>query len=302
MTLVPEWAISQRAFNEMPSLLARTLANCLFWYQIAENEVEGELAVWKTGRDLSVVLGIKPRTVNAHQKQLAKLGYWRIVRKSRPGYNSPSPVNWLIPTPKSLHLLEEAGRLAEQQRTNKATKQGGSKAPKADVQMSVRLTDLSLPSLPSPATPFSFTPGEKAKAKAKTKSSGGSGKKTGEEAPAEIKVYVNGFQERLVDKGLTPWDLSTPFTWQHGESFYRRMEAHGLTAAEIDLWTDALLDWWSGILAKLPHKYQAYPGNFGRPSPMALGEEADLVVGILAQMQAPKPKPDPLLYGKKYKF
>lgn len=284
MTEVPSHAIHKAACRSgVPPLLAATLAECLYWYQKAKHSLKGERAVWKTGKELQEVLGIASRTGNEHLKKLSRLGYWTIHRYPRPGFNSPSPVNWLIPTDKAKALINDARNIVESQAvTSKRKRKGLSSGDENDLQMSVPLTVLSASPASSPATAFTFpgTEGSKSNSSSKTP------KKAGEDASKEVRALIQHCQKRFVTHSQPTWDLTSKFTWSHLQTIYAMMISKGIAPEKVIPHMDVLLTYWDGFIGHLPKKYQSSPHNVGRPSPFALGEEADLLVDIVLAWEA----------------
>ena len=303
MTDAPNHAIFPHAVQSVgDALLAHTLAECLYWYQKASHRIDGELAVWKTGPELEKVLGIRARTANQHMKRLAQRGYWRLVRRPRPGYSSPSPVTWIIPEEAGLALLRRAqGGEAPNSSgaTNATTSSGPSKGVSTDLQMSVGETSLQLPSLPSGQSHFSCPPdkqGMKAKSKA---GSWDPGKKASQEA----KDLLSAMNAYRIEKNARLWDPKSQFTWAHMEALACVLKDRKVPSDDWPRFAKSVHQHWPYVLLNLPELYQHHPTNVGSPSSRPLGDEAETVVSLVLKLWADEAaKAVPKTTGGKFKM
>lgn len=268
------------------ALRARTLAECLFWFQKAGHKIDGVLAVYKTGAELAKVLGVKPRTANAHMKWLAEKGFWRLVRKPRPGNGHPSPVTWYIPTAASLAILEKAKATAAGNGAGKLIKplpKKQSTGTITDLQMSVELPSLQLPPDLDGQSPFNFSSGEQTAEKSKTHSSSWSSGKDADETTVELLELIRAYQ---INKPLQLWDHTSQYPSKHAKQLADALTASKIPRHKWPTFVRDVHDHWAFVRAKLPLKYQNHPSNVAGPSSMPLGEEAKTVVALIAKLWA----------------
>ncbi|MGQ2989738.1 MAG: hypothetical protein ACT6RD_07520 [Brevundimonas sp.] len=268
------------------ALRARTLAECLFWFQKAGHKIDGVLAVYKTGAELAKVLGVKPRTANAHMKWLAEKGFWRLVRKPRPGNSHPSPVTWFIPSATSLEMLERAREAAAGNGAGKLIKPTSGKqstGKNTDLQMSVGLPSFQLPSDLHGQSQFNFSSGEKPAGKSKAHSSSWNPGKDAEETTVELLELIKAYQ---IQKPLQLWDHTSQYPWIHAKLLADALAASTISRHEWPTFVRDVHDHWAFVRSNLPQKYQNHPSNAAGPSSMPLGEEAGTVVALIEKLWA----------------
>jgi hypothetical protein len=272
---------------------ARTAAECLFWLERTGHQIEGKPAIYKTGEDLSREVGWRPRTCNAHVKDLAKLGLFDLRYLPRPGRRCPSPVTWMVATDLSNALLHEAALLSSNgaRRTAQRPNAGPAKDSGSDVQMSVPQTlQFSSPEL-QPANSPDNSAGNCLRAKSKANAKG---KQQASQVPLEdrypedVVKWAQQVQQTLLHQSLDLWQLESKFTYEHSATFLDAVDA--VPELDRDSVHSLLLEAWPSILPQLPFIYRDYVPNVARPTPRVLGDQAALIAALLRQRVISKAK------------
>lgn len=276
--------------------LARTLAYCIFWSQHAMHR-DGEYpSIWKTGPELSGELKVAPRTANRHLKELAKLGYWTLSYRPKPG--SVGPVSWLTFTSKSLGLLDLAREYEAKRGTGRKTKKvtaGGISLNPPEVipcddGMSHGTTSKHhVPTGKTAKGNQSFLLSSEAgkqgmKETVGSKFTGETGKKKKiPKAPGYLNVSDKDHELAAVVKttwvkaGLKEWDWTSRFTWEHIAEIRVKMAKLGVTEGASGLFMETMLNNWNWLRSSMSYRYSSSPLNLHGPSPMALAHEFEVI-------------------------
>lgn len=298
--------------------LARTLAHCVFWSQYATHLDEGMPSIWKTGPELQRHLRICPRTANRHLKELAKLGYWKITYRPRPG--TIGPVTWLTMTERASHLLDLASSIATNRKaskvkieTAKGHKATSPMAPLCDDYLAQNVTSKQIDHsvetatktasfiLPSEAgkqgmneAPTSSSPEEKCK---------GTPKAPGyANASAADRQFASIVETAWSDAGVKTWDWSSLYTWRHTAEIRRKLATVGVsTVADMFSFVSTLLENWSWLRVCIAPRYAHHPTNLHAPSPMALAHEFNLISEkVLEKIDASNSQPKASIFDEEF--
>lgn len=277
--------------------LAHTLAYCIFWSQHAMHH-DGEYpSIWKTGPELSGELKVAPRTANRHLKQLAKLGYWTLSYKPKPG--SVGPVTWLTFTPKSLDLLGLARELAAVRATGRKTKKATAGGVSVDPPGVMHCDDgmshgtTSKHQVPTGKTAKGnqsfILSSEAGKTGMKETFSSCSTGKTGKSGNKKPKApsYIDAseedeflaaiIQDAWVQAGLSEWEWTSRFAWGYIAEVRLKLAKLGVNEGEHPLFMETLLDNWNWLRHAMLPRYSTHSSNLHGPSPMALANQFDVL-------------------------
>lgn len=279
--------------------LKRTLAYCLFWMQHATHS-DGDLpTIWKTGPELEHELSIDGRTGNRHLKQLAKLGYWSISYRPKPG--SVGKVTWLTLGPVGVELLELADeRKAEtealERRGNRHTKHrlnGAKQAFQTSHEVTSKHTTKTKKTTKAHPSFFLSGKGKKEALHSTPKELPGidpippKSFKVG----SETKAFAKLANESLATRRLQTWDWSSRYTWAHIDEIASRLNAHGLPFDDWGAFLDCILENWSWMRTCLRHRYASHDANLHAPSPMAFADEFERIYSLFEMHTEPHKEP-----------
>lgn len=266
--------------------LARTLAECLYWMQFATRRIDGQLTIWKSGVELSGILGISARTASQHLKKLAALGFWELRYLPRPGH--PSPVTWLVFSEKALEVLHFG--------TLEGPKAGDPVVTDIDIQTSQKLsTKQKVQEPPSSLQDKKFFPSDDLPAEG-TNEISLKGSKVAEKRKApkylkvtpEIEQFVTDFEFALSERDLPEWDTLSKYTWQHANVVYAKLVRDGYGTDQRLQFIAELLDRWDNARKSMDYRYSSHDLNYRRPTPLALAKQYE----PLREYLHPKPKPE----------
>ncbi len=274
----------------MAASLARTLAECLYWSQHSSHKIDGKTAFYKTGPDLSKVLGLSARTINAHLKRLRDEGFWQIKYRSRPTH--PSPVTWLIIADRAEALLSEAGESRKRGGSSRAL-EGVRQEPSEDRDCDIRRlrygTTYRNTSNQEDRERGSFA-SERELRRKELNSSGEERIKAPKylRASKELEEFVRLIASLLAKKSLPPWDMASRYTWSHADELFYKLHNTGIAdlKAHIAL-LEEIFDRWPDIRLSMDVRYRDHKVNALRPSPMALNDQFHILIEALEDKSEP---------------
>lgn len=294
----------------VPGSLGRTLAECLYWSQYAQQHVGSDPQIYKTGNELGQVLGMSPRTANTHLKKLERSGYWEIEYKPKPGH--PSLVTWLRflqPAAVTLALARslQAERTATSTRAKKpsfeCTETELSIVAKTDDQQSQNVTLKHWEKTPTTSVgqkkSFLLSKEQQKQASGKKEAflilSKNPGKGEFQKAPSYIKAgkenerFAAIIRDALNERNLPDWDWISQYTWVHTQEIRAKLQKDGIVDEEgWAEFVERLLCNWDWLRICMINRYSQSDHNLHRPSPMALAFEFEKIAKAIKGKYQPK--------------
>jgi hypothetical protein len=292
--IVPEHSLFPLARQVVSGAsLARTLAHCLYWFQHARHQIEGEPAIYKTAKEVEQAIGIHFRSASRHFRQLADEGFWRVAYRPRPG--GISRVTWLVPLAKSRDLISSAQQPLFKARSHQRAQTASS----GDTNLQLLAEAFCDPRMSQDATAIQFhtqlignqygkddfIEGPRRKINRNVK--GPPCRQSSDIIDPHVKKWIDDMNLVLFDRGLPNWNVRSRYTDFHAAAF---LAIFGKQESIPKGWSgsgfiERLLSCWPSLINELPWRYANFPDNRLRPSPMALADNADLILQRMLSLE-----------------